>query len=84
MIIQEYDNRHFVIRDNQILGDFKNPRDARAIVDANKGNRKPTKLEAAATLALDLIKAHWPLEHGNPQVGEAWGALEKALGLPPA
>lgn len=33
----------------------------------------------AAKLALDLIKATWAYEHGNKQVGEAWGALESAI-----
>ena len=39
---------------------------------------KPGLPEAAA-LALDLIKATWPVNHGQRRVGEAWGALERAL-----
>jgi hypothetical protein len=37
------------------------------------------ELLAAATLALALIKDHWIEQHGNQQVGEAWGALESAI-----
>ena len=33
----------------------------------------------AAEKALDLIKATWIEEHGNRQVGEAWGLLETAI-----
>jgi hypothetical protein len=36
-------------------------------------------LVAACTLALALIKDTWIAEHGNEQVGMAWGALESAL-----
>ena len=37
------------------------------------------ELYDACKLALALIKDHWPYEHGNPQVGDAWGALETAI-----
>jgi hypothetical protein len=33
----------------------------------------------AAALALQLIQDTWIEEHGNEQVGQAWGALERAL-----
>ena len=33
----------------------------------------------AAALALQLIQDTWIEEHGNEQVGLAWGALERAL-----
>ncbi len=33
----------------------------------------------AARIALALIKVTWPCEHGQPRVGEAWGALERAI-----
>lgn len=36
-------------------------------------------LVEAAQLALELIKGHWPYEHGNPHVATVWGALEKAI-----
>lgn len=36
-------------------------------------------LLAAATVALALIKDHWIEEHGQRQVGDAWGALESAI-----
>ena len=29
--------------------------------------------------ALALIQWHWPLEHGNPTIGKAWGLLEDAI-----
>jgi hypothetical protein len=38
-----------------------------------------SELLAAAKLAFNLIKNTWVVEHGNPQVGEAWGALELAI-----
>ena len=37
------------------------------------------ELLAAAKLALALIKDTWIEEHGQRQVGEAWGALESAI-----
>lgn len=46
------------------------------------------ELLEAAEAALQLIIDHWPHEHGNPQVGNAWGllhsAIEQATGKPPA
>ena len=39
---------------------------------------KPGLPEAAA-LALDLIKATWPVDRGQRRVGEAWWALERAI-----
>ena len=33
----------------------------------------------ASALALKLIQDTWIEEHGNEQVGLAWGALERAL-----
>jgi len=33
----------------------------------------------AARIALALIKVTWPYEHGQLRVGEAWGALERAI-----
>ncbi len=38
-----------------------------------------TQLLEAARIALALIKNTWPYEHGQPPVGEAWGALERAI-----
>ncbi|MDF1551898.1 MAG: hypothetical protein P1P84_02495 [Deferrisomatales bacterium] len=38
----------------------------------------PELLEAAER-ALALIRDTWIMEHGNPQVGKAWGALEAAI-----
>ena len=35
----------------------------------------------AAGLALQLIQDTWIENHGNPQVGQAWGALEHSLVL---
>lgn len=35
----------------------------------------------AAGLALLLIQDTWIEDHGNPQVGQAWGALERSLVL---
>ena len=37
------------------------------------------ELAEAAHLALQLIKDTWIAEHGNEQVGRAWGALHAAL-----
>lgn len=33
----------------------------------------------AAALALQLIQDTWTDDHGNEQVGQAWGALARAL-----
>jgi ribosomal protein S18 acetylase RimI-like enzyme len=38
----------------------------------------PELLEAAKR-ALGLIRDTWNMEHGNPQVGKVWGALETAI-----
>lgn len=38
----------------------------------------PDLLEAAE-MALALIKATWPEEHGQRAVGETWGALEQCI-----
>lgn len=37
------------------------------------------ELLAACELALALIKDTWIEDHGNPQVGKAWGALADAI-----
>ena len=36
-------------------------------------------LVAAARMGLDYLKRTNPLEHGNPDLGRTWGALEDAL-----
>ena len=36
-------------------------------------------LLAACGKALALIRDHWPIEHGQRDVGEAWGALVAAI-----
>lgn len=41
-------------------------------------NSHTAMLDACKT-SLALIKDYWISEHGNPQVGEAWGKLEKAI-----
>jgi hypothetical protein len=37
------------------------------------------ELLAACEKALAFIKSKYPREHGQPDVGEAWGALERAI-----
>jgi hypothetical protein len=36
-------------------------------------------LVAAARMGLDYLQRTNPLEHGNPDLGRTWGALENAL-----
>lgn len=43
-----------------------------------------TSLTTACRSALALIRKTWPLEHGNPEVGNVWGQLEAALKSPAA
>ncbi len=38
----------------------------------------PELLEACM-VALAAIKSEYPLEHGNPTIGRAWGTLESAI-----
>jgi hypothetical protein len=38
----------------------------------------PEMLEACM-VALATIKSEYPLEHGNPTIGRAWGSLESAI-----
>ena len=38
-----------------------------------------TRLVAAARMGLDYLQRTNPLEHGNPDLGRTWGALEDAL-----
>ena len=33
----------------------------------------------ACRVALSVFKAQFPYEHGNPEVGSAWGALEDVI-----
>lgn len=49
-----------------------------ALANAKLIAASPDLLEAAR-LALQLIKDTWIEEHGNQQVGMAWGALEQAI-----
>jgi hypothetical protein len=37
------------------------------------------ELLAACRLALGVFRTQFPLEHGNPEIGEAWGALESVM-----
>ena len=43
-----------------------------------------TALVAAARAGLDYLKRTNPLEHGDPDLGRTWGALEDALAPFPA
>lgn len=54
------------------------PDEYEAIANAALIAAAPELLEAAQR-ALFLIKDTWIVEHGNEQVGEAWGALERAI-----
>ncbi len=36
-------------------------------------------LLAACEASIVLIKNTWPMEHGNPEVGKAWGLVEAAI-----
>lgn len=58
------------------IGDMYRVEDAAFIVKSANAHHD---LVAACTLALALIKDTWVAEHGNEQVGMAWGALESAL-----
>jgi hypothetical protein len=37
------------------------------------------ELLGACMVALAAIKSEYPVEHGNPTIGRAWGALESAI-----
>jgi hypothetical protein len=56
---------------------------ARSLNPNHKANARliaaaPEMLEACM-VALAAIKSEYPLEHGNPTIGSAWGALESAI-----
>lgn len=57
---------------------FSSSRESEALANAQLIAAAP-KLAKAAFLALSLLCDRFPHEHGSPEVGVAWGALDEAL-----
>ena len=90
LAVKSYPSAAFSTSDQNLrdvmTGKNQLPKYRQLAIEANRRQLQEVHMEAAdpdllaaAERALELIKAHFQVEHGRRDVGDTWGALEQAI-----